>query len=347
MRARRTPTVRPPAALAVLAALLVALVALGPTAPAAAAAADPARTGVPAQNGVYTGPGAKGAAGARSWEAFTGRPLGRVLDFLPDTTWFAMTRIQWVLDAYRDTPARLELSVPMLPAEGGATLQACARGEYDEHWRAIARVVVGSGRADTDIRPGWEMNGHWYRWSAAADPDAYVGCFRSLVTAMRSVPGQRLRFLWSPGVGDLAVPAERAWPGAAYADAVSVDVYDAHWYWYPSPSGTTPEVARRTVWGQLGCGSRGLTHWSAFARAQGVALGVSEWGATWRLDGHGGGDNAYFVERMLDWIDDPRSGVEFATYFASPDSADLKHDLRGSGTAFPAASAAFLRRLAG
>ena len=89
------------------------------------------------------------------------------------------------------------------------------------------------------------MTGGWYNWSERRCPPAEPGCYalawRHAVDAMRSVPGQHFRFLWTVYPG--AVAAVDAWPGASYVDLVGTDVYD----WYGGPNGTYP----RTASGQL------------------------------------------------------------------------------------------------
>jgi hypothetical protein len=109
---------------------------------------------------------------------------------------------------------------------------------------------VKDGFAGAIIDLGREMTGGWYNWSERKCPRAEPGCYalawRHAVDAMRSVPGQHFRFLWT--VYPSAAAAIDAWPGASYVDLVGTDVYD----WYGGPHGTYP----RTASGQLASAAR-------------------------------------------------------------------------------------------
>ena len=195
------------------------------------------------------------------------------------------------------------------------------------------------------IRPGWEMNGNWYKWSAASSPTAYAACFRQIVTTMRAVPGTAFTFDWNPNLGPGTFPAEQAYPGDAYVDEVSVDVYDTSWTWYPTPYGTTGDQAKANTWNYLSRGDHGLNFWSAWAASHGKPLGITEWALTWRSDGHGGGDNPLFIDSMIDFITNPANHVIRSHYFNSPDSSTVKHDVSGSTNVFPKSLAELQRRM--
>jgi glycosyl hydrolase family 26 len=344
-RTRRLRRAAAAAAAIVTMAVAASLLPLagGPVGGAAAVAATAAQ---PLQLGVYTHPGAKGVAGARAFADWSGAPVSRVLDFLPSTSWLEMTRNAWLLTPYTGTGYQLELSVPMLPDSAGVSLAGCAAGDYDGYWTSIATSVVAAGLPTTAIRPGWEMNGAWYRWTAVGRAAEYAGCWRRLVTAMRSVPGQRFTFTFNPNVGDNPMSAETAYPGDAYVDDVSVDVYDTSWNSYPTPSGMSTDDARASAWNYLLKGSHGLRFWAGFAASHGKPLAVGEWGITWRSDGHGGGDDADFVDRFFDWASDPANNVRYLNYFNCADSATLRHDLMRADTTFPRSAARFRARSA-
>lgn len=301
----------------------------------------PAMAGSP-QWGVYAGPGAKGVRGAQQFAEATNTPITRILDFLPDDNWRALTHADWLIEAHAKSGHQLELSVPMLPKRGGTTLDKCAQGDYNTRWRTVAERLRRAGLESTVIRPGWEFNGDWYLWSAAGpgQAESYIGCFRQLVNTMRAV-SPRFTYAWSVNVGHNRLRGELGWPGDAYVDTVSVDIYDYSKQWYPAPSGMSIEQARAKVWdGQLN-GERGLRYWVRFSQQHGKPLGLSEWGLAWRADGHAGGDNTYFLDQMTDFLRDPRNSVAYANYFNSVDTATLKHNLLVRDTKFPAAAARF------
>src|SRR5204863_9433904 len=115
-------------------------------------------------------------------------------------------------------------------------------GLYDGHLARLAKGLVAHGLEDTVLRPGWEFNGDWYAWRAKGKADAFAAYWRRIVRAMRAVPGtERLHFCWNPTVGDVAMPAETAWPGDEFVDSIVLDVYDVSWVadTYPWPAGTS------------------------------------------------------------------------------------------------------------
>lgn len=308
------------------------------------AASSPAPTSTGPAWGAYTGAGPKGATGAAAFSAATGLPITEALDFGPLDSWKALTKINWLLAPYHQAKLHLEFSLPMLPNEDGVDLATCAAGYYNQYWTLIGQQIVGAGLPTTTIRPGWEMNGNWYKWSAVSSPSNYAACFRQIVTTMRAVQGAKFTFDFNPNIGPGTFPAELAYPGDAYVDEVGVDVYDTSWTWYPTPWGTTGDQAKLNAWNYLLKGDHGLNFWSAFAAAHGKPLSITEWGMTWRSDGHAGGDDVNFMDQMLTFITSPANHVVRSHYFNSPDSSTVKHDIVRSDTIFPKAVADLRQR---
>ncbi len=309
-------------------------------------ASSESRATAPAGLGVYTGPGPKAVAGATAFAQWSGHPVAQILDFLPAATWSDITQPAWLLQAHAapSTP-RLVLSVPLLTDDPHDTLAQCATGQYNDHWTTLARNLTSHGLGDTTLRPGWEFNGNWYRWSAASAPPLFAKCFRQFVASVRTVPNQHITFDWNPNLGSGDFPAEAAYPGDDYVDYIGVDVYDISWTSYPAPDGADTAQARDQVWNQLLTGDHGLRFWADFARTHNKKLSIPEWAATWRRDGHGGGDNVTFISNMLDFITDPVNRVAYANYFNSTDRADLTHNLTRAGTKFPAAAQEYRLRI--
>ena len=44
-------------------------------------------------------------------------------------------------------------------------------------------------------------------------------------------------------------------------------------------------------------------------------MALPEWAAAARSDGHGGGDNASFIDHVFDFIEDPANNVAYTHYF--------------------------------
>jgi hypothetical protein len=276
-------------------------------------------------SGVYCG--GTSASCVQSFEAFRGTPVGIVGTFLPKTTWTDIEVPPWWPAIWRGTAYanKLVVSVPMLPDQGGATLQAGARGDYDEHFKATARNLVAAGFGNAWIRPGHELNGTWYRWSAQQDPQAYAQYFRRIVLAMRSVPGQSFHFDWNVAVGgDLHMDATLAYPGDGFVDVIGEDVYDQKWQ---DPS-ATPDSRWASLVDPVGATAQGLEFWATFAKAHGKRLSFAEWGVVAKgasMSGGGaGGDDPAFIDHMHQWFGD--HDVAYEIYF-NQDAGDGAHRL--------------------
>jgi hypothetical protein len=345
---------------ALIAASVVAAAVTGPAAGSAPATALTAAQNVSATSttaavtatsttpslpmaGLYAGPGARTTGAADAFAKWSGVRLGTLLDFPPEASWTGHTGLtgpSWLLEAHRSRPERLEYSLPMLPSVAGTSLAACAAGSYDTYWAQTGRNLVAYGQGDAVVRPGWEMNANWYRWSATGRTTEYIGCFRRIVTTMRATKGASFRFDWNVNLGSSPFPAEKAYPGDAYVDYVGVDVYDTSWTWYPTPTGTTLATARDNAWKWILKGDHGLVFWRDFAVAHGKRLAVPEWGLTTRTDGHGGGDNPVFVSNMLKFMADPANRVAYWHYF-NFDAGSVKHNMTSATTAFAKGGATF------
>ena len=184
-----------------------------------------------------------------------------------------------------------------------AALEAAAAGADEARFRALGALLVKDGFAGAIIDLGREMTGGWYNWSEEKCPQAEPGCYalawRQAVDAMRSVPGQHFRFLWTvfPDTG----AAIDAWPGAAYVDLVGTDVYD----WYGGPDNTYPHTASGQLdhdarWREVLTQPGGLDWLAQLSRLTGKPIAIPEWG----LDFHsfGGQDDPAFITRMLAWL---------------------------------------------
>jgi hypothetical protein len=184
-----------------------------------------------------------------------------------------------------------------------ANLKAAAAGADDARFRALGVLLVKDGFADAIINLGREMTGGWYNWNERscprAEPDCFVSAWRDIVDAMRSVPGQHFRFLWTVFPGTAA--AIYAWPGAAYVNLVGTDIYD----WYGGPHSTYPhtksgQLDHNAKWQQILTQTGGLDWLARLSQLTGKPIAIPEWG----LDFHsfGGQDDPAFITRMLAWL---------------------------------------------
>jgi len=313
---------RPRALASLLVAVLVAL-ALVPAGPAAAA--DPS-------GGVVTLPqravGVSYVDGSfASYEEWLGRPVDVLQGYLVGATWDELAAdAPRKVRRFRGAPQRLVLSLPMR-----GSLVAGANGAYDAQIRALAEGLVAGGRGDTIIRPGWEMNGPWFSWSAIGQAEAYTGFFRRIVSVMRSVPGAQFVFDWCLS-GSRPVD-EAMYPGDDYVDIIGYDLYDQSFHVrYADP------VAR---WDHDQHGPYGLEWLAEFAARHGKPVSFPEFAVSDRHVPGADPDNPYFIERAHEWI--LTHDVAYVAYFEH--SVATEHRLSGA-TRFPRAAEAY-RRLFG
>ena len=184
-----------------------------------------------------------------------------------------------------------------------AALEAAAAGAEDARFRALGALLVKDGYAGAIIDLGREMTGAWYDWSEQrcppTEPDCYAQAWRHAVDAMRSVPGQHFRFLWT--VFPNTAAAIDAWPGAAYVNLVGTDIYD----WYGGPDNTYPHTASGQLdhdarWQEILTQPGGLDWLARLSQLTGKPIAIPEWG----MDFHtfGGQDDPAFITRMLAWL---------------------------------------------
>lgn len=215
--------------------------------------------------------------------------------YLPGDRWRDIEGAPGFLDVWaqwrEQRPDRmLVLNVPMQERnedhlsddEVRGLLRQGAAGRFDHHFSALARRLVSAGAPDTVIVLGWEMNGTTYTHRCGPDPQAWKSYWRRIVTAMRSVAGQRFRFDFAPNRGRDAVPWTECYPGDDTVDIVGMDSYD-------QPTGLTFDQ-------QVG-EPYGLQAHVDFARAHGKPVSYPEWGL------FRNGDNAEYMRRMLAWFD--------------------------------------------
>jgi beta-mannanase len=212
------------------------------------------------------------------------------------------------------------------------TLAQGATGAYNSYYVTLAQTLVNGGAANAYLRLGWEFDGSWFAW-AATTPSAeasYAAYFQQIVTAMRSVSGEHFRFVWNPDAGAFTqsgYSVAAAYPGNAYVDVIGLDAYDQSWATPQTPSNAWSSTTLPT-----------LTAAQQFASSHGKPLAFSEWGVTIRSDGHGLGDDPYFVNQMVSWMRNGANDVTYESYFDA--NASGVNSLITGGS-FPNSLAAF------
>ncbi|MGP4010861.1 glycoside hydrolase family 26 protein [Streptomyces sp. 4N124] len=167
-------------------------------------------------------------------------------------------------------------------AEVRQLLRRGAAGEFDKHFKVLATRLVELGVPDTILVPGWEMNGITYTHRCGPDPVSWKLYWRRIVNVMRSVPGQKFRFDFTPNRGMDDIPWTACYPGDNFVDIIGMDSYD-----HPEGMSFDEEISE----------PYGLQHQVDFAKAHGKEISYPEWGLSRN------GDNATYVLRMLAWMD--------------------------------------------
>ncbi|AWL36803.1 MULTISPECIES: glycoside hydrolase family 26 protein [unclassified Streptomyces] len=285
------------AVLGLLAGGALVAVRSGPDAMAGkgANAADPAFWG-PTAVGAYLDYGPDGVRRMGELSRWLGGTELRVgHSYLPGDVWENIEGRPGFLAAWaawrKASPDRMfVLNTPMLERnedhvpdeEVRGLLRAGADGRFDGHFRELARRLVLLGVPDTVLVLGWEMNGTTYTHRCGPDPEAWKAYWKRIVTAMRSVPGQRFRFDFAPSRGLDAVPWTECYPGDDVVDIIGMDSYDQ------PPARSFEEQVNEPY---------GLRRHVDFAAEHGKPVSYPEWGL------FRNGDNPAYMRGMLEWME--------------------------------------------
>jgi Glycosyl hydrolase family 26 len=258
-------------------------------------------------------------------------------DFIDATDWSHIEN-PWQLSNWKGSPFTMVWGVPMLPCGAPATQCATnvsdydlvASGGADGYFETLAKNLISAGFGSSYIRLGWEFNADWMGWGICNEDGSgltswagdFVPAFRNIVTSMRSVSGANFKFIWNPiDSANASCPGanlENFYPGDSYVDMVSLDTYDGI-------GGDTSDASRWTdmrngvntggytavtpdaIGGQSFEGY-GMNWLAAFGKAHDKEIGLPEWGLESSGENGGGGDDAYFITQMADWIKAYASG---------------------------------------
>ncbi|WP_200306529.1 glycoside hydrolase family 26 protein [Streptomyces adelaidensis] len=247
--------------------------------------------------GAYLGYGPQGTARIDQLSDWLGGADLRVAHtYLPGDRWSNIEGRPDFLDAWADWRRERDdrtfvLNVPMMErneegvsdAEVRRLLRRAAVGEFDHHFRALAERLVELKLPDTVIVLGWEMNGITYTHRCGPDPENWKRYWNRIVATMRTVPGQKFAFDWTPNRGRDAIPWTQCYPGDGTVDIIGMDSYD-------QPRGLSFDEQVTEPYG--------LQAHVDFAKAHGKPISYAEWGLFHN------GDNPEYMEGMLDWMDE-------------------------------------------
>ena len=269
----------------------------------------------------------------KNWEKYRNRPVDVVTVFpARNAGWDGITKWTWHFDNLASFPGKLDIAIPFFPDNSG-NLRDCANGAYDNQWKQFATLMVSRNRGNSYIRPAWEFNGDWFPGNMASNTNDWIGCFRKVVTAIRSVAPQ-VRIEWimnGHGSKPNAPPGGNAWsvyPGDQYVDVIGIDNYDI---WMP---------ARDEVEWSVQCGGlHGPCYIIDQARARKKLFSVPEWGISNKgADGNpvtgvtsrdrpNGGDNPFFIRKMKEVLLKNADIMAHESYFTTSEKGNVNSEL--------------------
>jgi hypothetical protein len=260
------------------------------------------------ERGVYVGGGCDGAGRIAAFNTWVGKPVTRGSDGFSYVSWTDMvSEAKWAIGCWH-LGLKMTFQIPMLPNDNVSTLALGAAGNYDANFAQIGVALVGGGFADATLRIGWEFNGGWYPWAAKKDPTNWVAFYKQIVQVMRAVPGSKFKFDWNPNLGTQQIAPPQVYPGDDYVDFIGLDAYDQYW-----GSGGSIVSDPITRWDNLLNDTYGLNWLVTFGNTHNKPISFPEWGVMTRSDGHGGGDNPYYVNQMIQFF--KTNNVAYQNYF--------------------------------
>ncbi len=150
-------------------------------------------------------------------------------------------RDERIVHVFYDFDDTLPYAVESLPAGAtpmvswrGCPLTDITSGASDALIIRAARQLKRMGRPVL-LRWGWEMNGDWYKWSAARnnkDSKAYVAAWQRLHRIFAEQKATNVSWVWSPNWNSAPIADWNTfaalYPGDSYVDWVGVSGYNLH-----------------------------------------------------------------------------------------------------------------------
>ena len=206
------------------------------------------------------------------------------------------------------------ISYPMFPENfnprnnGNGLWKRGANGEFDSYHRSAASSLSGYKR-NFIFRIGWEWNNRGRPWPClnASDSGAFKTYFQRIATILRARNSCWID--WSSDKEGKTDADVRQWyPGSSYVDFLGPNHYDFY-----------PAIINQRAWDsaynatRMG-GPKGMGAWLNYARSQGKKLSFGEW-ALIPPNRQSGGDNPFFIEKMLDFFHDYSGSIAYESYF--------------------------------
>ena len=227
----------------------------------------------------------------------------------------------WVIGSIRGKlgSQRLLLSVPLVHAGYSSDQSALAAyaanpAAWDANFTTLAQNLVADGFSNAIIRLMWEPDSGIYSNNDLTSAADYATLFRDAHTAMDAVSGASFQWAWYWGGNFDSTTNNTAYPGSAYVDYVTFDDYDQSWdgsCGVPYNGSSFTQAQHACLW--AGDQDKVLASLVNFATVVQKPIGIGEFGVIDRSDGHGGGDDPYWVADFSAWM--KANNVAWASYF--------------------------------
>jgi hypothetical protein len=273
--------------------------------------------------GSYNGAG--NPLGAMSFARETGTAASIYSDYLDGTSWSSLVGSTadkaWVVNQIKGelSGMRLLLSVPLIRvgySSDQAALAAYAANpaSWNANFTKLAQNLVADGFGHAIIRLMWEPDVGIYSTDDLTSAANYSALWRDAHTAMANVEGASFLWAWYWSGSFSATTNNTAYPGGTYVDYVTSDFYDESWYagcGVPYNGSNFTPSQEACLWSNDYSGV--LARLTNFANTVHKPIAIGEFGVIRRSDGHGGGDDPYWVQYFTAWMKDNK--VALASYF--------------------------------
>ena len=270
--------------------------------------------------------GAADPSGAQSFASETNTTASIYSDYMDGSTWSNMVGTPgsppWVISQIKGKlgSMRLVLSVPLVSAgysspQAAIAAYAANPTSWDSEFTTLSQNLMADGFSNAIIRLMWEPGAFIYSNEDLTTAANYATLWRDAHTAMMAVSGAQFQWAWYYDTGFDTTTNNTAYPGDADVNYVTNDFYDQSWQGSPCSApynGSNFTQAQETcIW--TNNYSHMLSALTTFASAHNKPIGIGEYGVIDRSDGHGGGDDPYWISQFSAWL--KANNVAWASYF--------------------------------
>eukprot|EP01119_Soliformovum_irregulare_P009569 TRINITY_DN22_c0_g1_i4.p1 TRINITY_DN22_c0_g1~~TRINITY_DN22_c0_g1_i4.p1 ORF type:complete len:465 (+),score=84.04 TRINITY_DN22_c0_g1_i4:118-1512(+) len=233
-------------------------------------------------------------------------------------------------------------------------------------WTQYWRVIVDVLRSYYPFKTMWNGSVGWTPFSKVGGTlsgvcwpgDSYVtyvavdGYDRSWGNQKTYSLGQMQMGTWNPNTtytASVTIDYQGALWNSTVNNNIGVEPKNGSSSWKMLVNPAQVIADRQSTWNQYQSNGdirmQTLNQWVAFAKNHSKPLVIQEWGV-W-LDPNGGGDNAYYIQKMYEFVQNPQNNIAWESYFEVYAHDGDHHLFSESGTVPLSSSAAMFRSLWG